>query len=546
MNQYQQYCVDEILAEVVASKCLGKSPRLGKLLGYLLQKNAEENWRALKQFAIAVDVFSRNENFDATVDSIVRVEMHRLRKALNDYNQQATRFTVKIPSGGYRVIVDEIEIVEAIEPSKIAIDTVKFPKFIRSLFLHNAIAVSGLLLVIVLFFGPILVKGDLTNAASCSSNVPNISLSGQGANTNEVTGALEIIQSVMSQHSAVNVVPYKVKCKGLTPRLYVSVHSIQLRDGLKTTLKAYHLKPANIIHHANVGVSNSPDYRILYNDIIRSTIDMVKPYGSLPRYAASIDWGDEEKRPSYACQIDMYDGYSDRSPSMYETYLGCLEKAASQDSPSLDTLGALATTYLQQHAGYYAPTVADPIASAQSIIDDVGENWINSSEMTIAKIIYESERADFRADRLRSVIWDAEQRYPSNSIVILNAAVRTGFKLGDWEKAKLMSEKVKSIHSGRDSSVYVVDAAYALLFDDKKVLMNTCMKVYTENSFISNILVNSCAQKSNNFDWQLKTRHNLNAMMKGTTMSNVEFIQNRKFETTLSAELINYANLTPL
>jgi adenylate cyclase len=75
---------------VVASQVLGTGERLPTLLRYLVRaqidSEAEGNATRIKAYTIGVDVFGRGADFDPQTDSIVRVEMGRLRKALELYN----------------------------------------------------------------------------------------------------------------------------------------------------------------------------------------------------------------------------------------------------------------------------------------------------------------------------------------------------------------------------------------------------------------------------------------------------------------------------
>lgn len=545
MDQLTSSHISDILEDVKFCARFGRSQRLCELLEYLLTKNLSEDWASLKQYSIAIDVFKRREDFDPTIDSIVRVELHRLRKALGEYNALAGRFKVHVPKGGYRVIVTSVNF-PAIPKEKTEAEKVLAPVIRRrSKWGYPAIALLSLVLIAI-------VSSDRIDPANpsltaCSAVVPNITLTSEGQGARGLNDILDLSRSVVSQYSSVNIVSKRSKCENLTPRFHVLISLVQSDPGVQITLKAYHGKRANLIYFANLGVSRETADAalhadaVLHRDVIRALADMLKPYGSLPRYAASLSWADEDKREAYACQINMYDSYSDGTTTSYKNYLNCLEAAVQTGAGSLDTRGALATSYLQQYIGYYAQTVPNPLLSARAILEEVGEDWISSSEMVIAKIIYESERPDFRADRLRSVLWNADQHYADNSIVMLNAAVRTGFKLGDWEKAKAMSDRLKTIHSGRDSSVYLVDAAYALLFAENHKIIDICAKAYVEHSVLSNILVRSCAVKARDTHWQSKTEKRLDNLNIGLDGALAEIVTRREYDGLLTAELIKYS-----
>lgn len=75
---------DAVLTDTV----FRRSPVLSKLLHYLVQETAAGRANTLKSYAVAVDGLGRPENFDATSDSSARVQMVRLRKALESHYAQ--------------------------------------------------------------------------------------------------------------------------------------------------------------------------------------------------------------------------------------------------------------------------------------------------------------------------------------------------------------------------------------------------------------------------------------------------------------------------
>ncbi len=72
----------EVEAVVAA---LVRTPRLAKLLGYLAEKYFAGDTDEIVEYNIATDVFGRSRTtFDASRDSIARVETYRLRKRLKE------------------------------------------------------------------------------------------------------------------------------------------------------------------------------------------------------------------------------------------------------------------------------------------------------------------------------------------------------------------------------------------------------------------------------------------------------------------------------
>lgn len=84
---------------------LARTPRLAKLLRYLVEKQLGGAAAHLTEYNIATEVFDRNKsNFIASDDAIARVETHRLRKKLKSFYESEGRdhpIRIEIPAGTY-------------------------------------------------------------------------------------------------------------------------------------------------------------------------------------------------------------------------------------------------------------------------------------------------------------------------------------------------------------------------------------------------------------------------------------------------------------
>ncbi|KQU07993.1 hypothetical protein [Rhizobium sp. Leaf453] len=82
------------------------SNRSRSILRYLAERCLEGHTDGVKAYAIAIDVLGRPENFDPSVDPIVRIEMSRLRSALLHYYDafgDETCVSIALPKGGHYV-----------------------------------------------------------------------------------------------------------------------------------------------------------------------------------------------------------------------------------------------------------------------------------------------------------------------------------------------------------------------------------------------------------------------------------------------------------
>lgn len=92
------------LERILASKGFATAGRLSRLLRYVVDKTVAGQADRLKEYAVGVEVFDRDANYDPRLDSIVRVEAGRLRSRLEEYysGEGATsRIRISLPRGGY-------------------------------------------------------------------------------------------------------------------------------------------------------------------------------------------------------------------------------------------------------------------------------------------------------------------------------------------------------------------------------------------------------------------------------------------------------------
>jgi len=92
------------LERVLASKGFVTAGRLSRLLRYVVEKTVAGHADQLKEYAVGVEVFDRDDKYDPRLDSIVRVEAGRLRSRLDEYyngDGAASPIHISLPRGGY-------------------------------------------------------------------------------------------------------------------------------------------------------------------------------------------------------------------------------------------------------------------------------------------------------------------------------------------------------------------------------------------------------------------------------------------------------------
>lgn len=92
------------LERILSSKGFASAGRLSRLLRYIVDKTLAGEADQLKEYAVGVEVFDRNDQYDPRLDSIVRVEAGRLRSRLDEYyNGEGANaaWRITLPRGGY-------------------------------------------------------------------------------------------------------------------------------------------------------------------------------------------------------------------------------------------------------------------------------------------------------------------------------------------------------------------------------------------------------------------------------------------------------------
>ena len=100
----RELTIRAMLERIMQSPEFNATPRSRKFLTYVVEEILAGRAERIKAYSIATDVFGRGADFDAHSDPIVRLEAGRLRRALEQYYQQAggeDPVAISIPKGGY-------------------------------------------------------------------------------------------------------------------------------------------------------------------------------------------------------------------------------------------------------------------------------------------------------------------------------------------------------------------------------------------------------------------------------------------------------------
>ena len=108
-REYSPSEVESISQQVnilAASSIFAQTERLVQFLRYVVEETLAGNGEQINQYALAMELYNRDESFDPATDSIVRVDAGRLRTKLREYydtDGQTDSVQFELPKGKYTV-----------------------------------------------------------------------------------------------------------------------------------------------------------------------------------------------------------------------------------------------------------------------------------------------------------------------------------------------------------------------------------------------------------------------------------------------------------
>jgi|GEM_PF-4810540 len=536
----------DVVDEVLRSGVLGSSTHQKILFEYLMDAKYRGTLHKVKAYSIAVDGFGRSEDFDGSVDSIVRVEMFRLRANLREFNQWSSKYQLHLPKASYDIQISEV--AEAPDEKTLGSLRNDNKKSIRQLS-RSRVMVAAAAALMAVGFGSFFLGQNLNHVhgdSHCSEIVPNVSIANLSRSYDLEHYVDQVLRGAASQFSHIHIVEDSKDCLQATSPGYEIEYSV-FQDDLtyRTTLSVFSTADHHLISSENLAgnlhagiVNTDTSNDELYFDLVTVINDWLKPGGLIHDHAVSAPWRRAESNRDYSCIASMYHSFVSDSDTDYNEALSCLEESYKRGTPLLDNLGGLAASYIAQQKNLHTATIDNPDEAAARILSDIGDRWGQHVETTVAKIYYESERSDYNSQRMRDTLLTAEKKYNSNPIILLEVSKHAGFRLGDWKYAQQISDSVKHLQSERDNSVFFVDAASSLMFEAPEPGLTKCIKAFSENSRLSNLLVNACAIRAKNDAWTSITESNLRRLGLDTDAAKIEFIENRKYDIQFKRAVI--------
>lgn len=119
-ESFDSHCsADDVRAQVariMVSEEFNRSPRLRRFLQFIVDESLSGRDDQIKAYSIGLSVCDRDEQFDPSIDPIVRIEAGRLRRALEHYyltQGSSDAIAIDVPKGAYRPVITNRPVISA-------------------------------------------------------------------------------------------------------------------------------------------------------------------------------------------------------------------------------------------------------------------------------------------------------------------------------------------------------------------------------------------------------------------------------------------------
>ncbi len=524
----------DLYAIVHASGVFGNSERQANLFKYLLDYSLSDKSDVVKEYSIAVDVFGRPESFNPTTDSIVRVEMHRLRKNLKEFSSASSDYTVFIPPASFEVVIDS-----NVNPASKLLS-----KGLKLMLPIMCVAVA------LFWFNSTAFKFESGLTSKCSKKLPNLIIqpSLKHGLVQEDQPQYEKIYAdrlklTISQQPLFHSVSNKVKCdKGAAPSIHVNIKTYRNDHNIKFVTQVTTPDSGEPLLVKTINLpQNSPQF---FENVTQAATQLGIQLGS--NYSKVTDrlvWDNQSNDKSFRCILTAYEYMKSSSTNAYNKSYNCLmDHTTPGQTPSEIELALLAQLLIQQQRGYAIKRVENPLIEAQNLLARAKAEGGTDIEVLSTQLWIDAEQPmdDFGyQNRILTTIQEIEQYAFLNPNSLELASYIAGLKAGNWELAKSLSDKSLRLKTHPWPHDYIVQSIYPAMNSDYPEAIEKAELMYSKGSKFNNLIMHAIAIKAKHQHWIDITSENLKDLGLDTADKKISYIKDRKFEPKFELFLVS-------
>ncbi|PHR92936.1 MAG: hypothetical protein COA69_06340 [Robiginitomaculum sp.] len=538
----QNIQTETLLKTIADSGCLGNSMRQHDLLKYLLIEERAGRGNRIKAYSIAIDVLGRGEDFDNSLDSIVRVEMHKLRKNLQAFNQKSGSFNIVIPKASYRITI-------LASPNNTASFFSKFksPIIATSILVLSVVACAGML-----FATKTGIIHTHESAQSCSAEKPNLKLI-----PTHIIGAEALIPGTallvdnylhtgFSQYKMANLVSATTDCSSSGSPFYILETKVfATAEQPYISILVQHGSSHNIIFSEKIEFPKNS--KVLPEQIkwrfYQTATKLINADGLLLNDATTRIWASARAKQDYQCLELAFKHYTLFATKHYQNAFKCTRNAVRRGTEIPEFYGFLATFYIEQARNNQPSTIMDPMGEAERLLNIAEGIHALNPEILSAGLLMRALQPETNTEELKHLIKVLVQQNPYNPHTLLRVSQISGGKIGNWEQAKAYETTAFKLDDSRAFDFYYVDFAYAFLFLSPQEAYENALRIYYPKSKLASIANLAAANKAGKFAHAQKCKNDLQALGLSSVVDYIALIKMNNYETKLNDELIKWVSV---
>jgi len=433
-NKIDSDDVREALRLIRESGALGDG-KLLLLLDYLVTEELAGRGDRLKGYSIALDVFNRGTDFDPSIDSVVRVEMLRLRKALAGYYtrpQSGPHVVINLAKGSYRPTFSRV--------ADFAADS----QATRGGRRFAVITVCGAIaaMIFVLFVASSLgVFASLKKGGGARCARPALALRLEGFEKVRQVQLQGVFSEIMQA--------YPLVLAGTAPKGCVEMqHALGLTRISDWTMQA-------ALYHEGEGHPYwvqvfTVDERDDDMDLLMAQIlyRVVSHEGALIKGELRDAWSSDKDKRDYVCHVNNYSHFVNPSTDDPADDLACLRASMKADSPFADTYSTYA---IFAQLRFFDPALygdGDPAARLAEYNSAIARALaIDPTDcLAMAARLREYRRAvPPDHERLAETVETMKRYCAGNPFMLNHIAIVEGYVFDDWAESRALLDKTIAI-----------------------------------------------------------------------------------------------------
>lgn len=513
--------IPDILKNVQESKCLGTSERQAKLLEYLLQASKNGDASRIKEFTVAADVFGRNEDFDSSFDSIVRVEMYRLRKNLLLYNKSDLDYKIVIPRASFRV--------------KVSLNNLKLK---ASKTLASGLIVPLLVVLLVVLTLHFYKTYFISQNQSKFYLSPEISIKLHPNSDEQFKHRYEdILRKLVEKITSFTFLRVS---ETANPEYTVDIKITSISPSPAHSFQVQLIHKSKSIIWSKTYTLNDIDDLVAQKKLTNQMFEALFTFKGM----ILKSWGHnsdltKSELSKVRCYIDLQTNFTYNLTTWHPDkidLLNCIdlqEVELNSEKSFILTLQSL--IYLNSFRGYNDLKLDNSFAKAEALLDQAHLfNPLNEFQLEL-RLDVEIERRPTRdLDKVRALLNEFRKRHNSN----FESSATLGFILGDWQAA---GEIIDTLQFETESTGYHLHIFLALINKDYTTAL-ALMKSFPETNYAIYTAMGALVYCKNNDQLNIESyKAKLKAQNIGTRKSYTDFLKSRRYAKVTEDLLLSIA-----